>query len=493
MSRSWSWSWSWSGSMRLAGLLSMALRLRFIGPAPLEPWLRMAAAKSASMARTGAPHGREGERGAGEDGGGWGGGRPQSRASGFPGSRGGTGRRQIGCWARQIGRREVRSRGVDASARELKVKKPIYGRRACRAHASHGPPHSARAGLVTRAGEAQTRSGQNCEWQGWPLLLLIGFPCVLSARARIHSAFFCPGRDSTCVGWGERGPWLSLESSHQHTNLSGFLGSCVLSCCCIALASHFHPHVHCCFCCSSLMQSMALSCLPRPTLPPLQWPCKPTATSLAGGKTERGKGGNRPSPASQLTRGVVGRLRVDPDIALGRLIRDPPRLAAYQSGLSLHRLAVTSGHHPSLSHSSLHPSLSLTPFLALGPGVAAIPATVQLPRWCCPGPFASTSIHERVLAADAEPYRSQCTLPRRHQSKVTPKAAYRCGWATSPIAPPPPLSLSRRPNACRHREPWSAARDGVSASPSILPFVLPSRDPGELPGFGEGGGGQGLC
>lgn len=109
-SRSSSKSWSWSWSRRLAGLLSNVLRLRFAGPVPFRPWLRMPAANSGlSMAGAAPPEG--GERKATV----W------SRASGFPDSRGGTGRGQIGCWPRQFARWEVRSRGCDG--RELKCEK----------------------------------------------------------------------------------------------------------------------------------------------------------------------------------------------------------------------------------------------------------------------------------------------------------------------------------------------------------------------------------
>jgi hypothetical protein len=64
-SRSWSWSWSWS--RRLAGLLSMVLRLRLEGPLPLRPWPRMPAANSGlSMAGPAPPEG--GERDGGTEG-----------------------------------------------------------------------------------------------------------------------------------------------------------------------------------------------------------------------------------------------------------------------------------------------------------------------------------------------------------------------------------------------------------------------------------------
>lgn len=167
-SRSSSRSWSWSWSRRLAGLLSNVLRLRFAGPVPFRPWLRMPAANSGlSMAGAAPPEG--GERKATV----W------SRASGFPDSRGGTGRGQIGCWPRQFARWEVRSRGCDG--RELKVKKPIYGRRVYRARQFCLVPLG--AGLVPPSGgRLCTLRTQNFDWRDkgarphWPVVSWAGPP-----------------------------------------------------------------------------------------------------------------------------------------------------------------------------------------------------------------------------------------------------------------------------------------------------------------------------
>jgi hypothetical protein len=96
----------------------MVLRLRLLGP-PFAPWLRMPAANSGlSMTDRHPPGvGRDATVGITRE---W-----------VPGLRDGTGRCRIGCWPRQFGVWEVRSRGCDE--RDLEVKKPIYGRQVCRA------------------------------------------------------------------------------------------------------------------------------------------------------------------------------------------------------------------------------------------------------------------------------------------------------------------------------------------------------------------------
>lgn len=179
------------------------------------------------------------------------------------------------------------------------------------------------------------------------------------------------------------------------------------------------------------------------------------ATGLAGGSSRRGAVTIALSPASQLARGGCGTTACSRDTE----IRDSPR----RLSVSLFRDSLAGQTTLILSHSSA----SLSSFLS--------PArSSQLPTWCCPRPFASASIHERALAADAEPYPYPCSLAQRHPPQGFQEADG-SGPAGSLITHPehgPSAKRVSAPRAMVGRERSSVCEGFIS---SLLPALSRSR------------------